>query len=131
MPVSWNADLIADEYLQVTLTDRQREPEQIRDEVISSVPVTVGSVAILEKIRPEWERNAECKDEDPNIFHPTKYESSKAAKKICRACVVIDDCLEYSLKKKDYIGIKGGLTGNERRKLVRERKKTNLELIKD
>ncbi|MBI4101308.1 WhiB family transcriptional regulator [Candidatus Microgenomates bacterium] len=86
----------------------------------------------------EWHQLAKCKGLDPDIFYPidprrvdyvpaTKasiddYERQlTAAKAICDACIVHDECLEYALRKREKHGIWGGKTDRERYNLVRSR----------
>lgn len=82
----------------------------------------------------EWVKQAACAspDVDPNLFHPTRYSTDDRigghhfspatveAKKICGACPVRLECLQYALKEPMWDGIYGGLTPRERRLLVNQ-----------
>lgn len=75
-----------------------------------------------------WQDFSECKDTDPDLFFPERGNdvpgSVKAAKEICKKCLVIDDCLEYHLRLKseeDY-GVAGGMSKNKRDKIRKQQK---------
>jgi WhiB family redox-sensing transcriptional regulator len=83
---------------------------------------------MLENIKldfPEFlkDDNALCAEVDPELFFPTdehgvgnSYTSMKEAKKICNACTLKLQCLEYALRRNES-GIWGGTTEGERRKI--------------
>lgn len=64
-----------------------------------------------------WQEHALCAQTDPEAFFPEKGGSTREAKKVCRACEVQADCLEYALSKDERFGIWGGLSERERRRL--------------
>lgn len=51
--------------------------------------------------------------------------SPERAKKICRTCPVIEECLEYAIRHNED-GVWGGTTKRERRALKRKRKNRDL-----
>ena len=57
---------------------------------------------------------------EPEDFFPEKGGSTREAKKVCRACEVRTECLEYALQHDERFGIWGGLSERERRKLKRQ-----------
>ena len=81
------------------------------------------------------EEEPECQN-DPNLFDPDYYPSKKsynsyvfpdlefrdyaikAAKKICADCPLVDLCLQVALTYKEPAMIWGGLTPDEREKLL-------------
>ncbi|MFC0582035.1 WhiB family transcriptional regulator [Micrococcoides hystricis] len=69
-----------------------------------------------------WQVDALCAQTDPEAFFPEKGGSTRDAKKVCAACTVREECLEYALEKDERFGIWGGLSERERRRL---RKKAN------
>ena len=69
----------------------------------------------------EWMQNANCKDEDPNMFLSSKPEVIATVKKICARCVVKEECLTYALKNAIEDGVWGGLSEKERRALRQRR----------
>jgi WhiB family redox-sensing transcriptional regulator len=67
-----------------------------------------------------WQERALCAQTDPEAFFPEKGGSTREAKKVCRACEVRAECLEYALQHDERFGIWGGLSERERRKLKRQ-----------
>ena len=68
----------------------------------------------------EWQEQALCPQTDPEAFFPEKGGSTREAKRICQACAVRDECLEYALLNDERFGIWGGLSERERRRLKRD-----------
>ncbi|MFT4246186.1 MAG: WhiB family transcriptional regulator [Micrococcaceae bacterium] len=64
-----------------------------------------------------WQVDALCVQTDPEAFFPEKGGSTRDAKKVCGACSVKNQCLEYALSSDERFGIWGGLSERERRKL--------------
>lgn len=71
---------------------------------------------------PDWADYALCAQTDPELFFPEKGGSTGGAKRVCLACPVRDDCLEYALDNDERFGIWGGLSERERRKVKRDRR---------
>jgi WhiB family redox-sensing transcriptional regulator len=69
---------------------------------------------------PEWTKQALCAEVDPVIFFPEIGDNVSNAKRICKACDVRLQCLDYSLQNNERYGIWGGLTEHDRRRLRRE-----------
>lgn len=70
----------------------------------------------------DWRNSALCAQVDPEAWFPEKGRSNKDAKRICRTCEVRVECLEYALSQEDdELGVWGGLSERERRRLRRER----------
>lgn len=65
--------------------------------------------------RPQWHRDAACREHPEVNFFPSRGEDGKAAKALCRACLARDACLEAALVDPLTDGIWGGLTPKERR----------------
>lgn len=64
-----------------------------------------------------WQVDALCAQTDPEAFFPEKGGSTRDAKKVCAACTVKQECLDYALSNDERFGIWGGLSERERRKL--------------
>lgn len=64
-----------------------------------------------------WQARALCAQTDPEAFFPEKGGSTRDAKRVCGACVVRSECLEYALSNDERFGIWGGLSERERRRL--------------
>ena len=71
--------------------------------------------------RPEWMSKGACVGCDPAQFFPTKRVGSRAAKKaaraMCAACPVKDDCLAFAMRDPYVLGVWGGTTEEDRRQL--------------
>lgn len=61
-----------------------------------------------------WQERALCAQTDPESFFPEKGGSTREAKKVCLACEVRSECLEYALSNDERFGIWGGLSERER-----------------
>ena len=69
-----------------------------------------------------WRTRSACRDSDPDVFFPigitgSALEQIETARRICTACTVSRDCLEFALATNQEAGIWGGTTEEERRKL--------------
>jgi WhiB family transcriptional regulator, redox-sensing transcriptional regulator len=73
---------------------------------------------------PTWYTQARCKGIDPEIFYPIADEEGDEAKAICAECPVRLQCLETALANRERDGIWGGATEKERRRIIRQRRKT-------
>lgn len=71
-------------------------------------------------VEQEWQDQALCAQTDPEAFFPEKGGSTREAKRICQACAVRDECLEFALENDERFGIWGGLSDRERRRLKRD-----------
>ena len=71
-----------------------------------------------------WRQRAACRGVDPDIFYPMTEEDAEEAKAICDGCSVRETCLEYALINRERDGVWGGATERERRRIVRQRRKT-------
>lgn len=85
------------------------------------LPAEFGDLrAALEDIThpPEWWQHAACRGMGFDLFFdPTREQQALA---ICRSgCTVLDQCLDGALDSGDRDGVRGGLTGEQRRKLLR------------
>jgi len=72
-----------------------------------------------------WQLQARCRDEDPSLFFAVEGERCEAvsrrqrrAKAVCAQCHVIKECLEHSILHEERFGIWGGLSVEERDRLI-------------
>ncbi|MFI6510164.1 WhiB family transcriptional regulator [Streptosporangium sp. NPDC050855] len=65
-----------------------------------------------------WQDFALCAETDPEAFFPETGGSTEEPKRVCRACEVRTQCLEYALEHGERFGIWGGLSERERRRLA-------------
>ncbi|MGH9177809.1 MAG: WhiB family transcriptional regulator [Acidimicrobiales bacterium] len=71
-----------------------------------------------------WRQRAACRGVDPDIFYPSSDEEAEEAKAICRVCPVRESCLEYAIINRERDGVWGGATERERRRILRQRRKS-------
>ncbi len=71
-----------------------------------------------------WRQYARCLGADPNLFHPQPDDPADKAKAICAICPVREPCLEYAITAREKQGVWGGLTEKERRRLIRQRRRS-------
>ena len=64
-----------------------------------------------------WMVDAECRGCDPDVFFLEVGASARYPKSICAVCVVRDECRSKAIQDKERLGIWGGLTPKERRRL--------------
>jgi WhiB family redox-sensing transcriptional regulator len=74
-------------------------------------------------IKPEpWQQRALCAETDPELFHPEKGGSTRDAKRVCNACEVRAECLDWALEKDEKFGVLGGMSERERRREAKRRR---------
>jgi WhiB family transcriptional regulator, redox-sensing transcriptional regulator len=73
-----------------------------------------------------WRKRAACRGIDVEIFFPATEEDVDAApaKAVCGVCPVRQACLEHALAHREREGIWGGATERERRRILRQRRKS-------
>ena len=69
-----------------------------------------------------WRDKAACTGRQELFFEDHKSTTVRKAKSVCATCAVIDNCREYALVHTEF-GVWGGMTANERRRLLRARRK--------
>jgi WhiB family redox-sensing transcriptional regulator len=72
-----------------------------------------------------WQLAARCRGEDPALFFPPDRERGHdrgiretRAKALCERCPVTAKCLEHSMKFPEYFGIWGGLSEDQRTRML-------------
>ena len=71
-----------------------------------------------------WRSKAACNGLDPQIFYPETDEEAAIAKTVCAGCPVQGACLEYALGRREKEGVWGGCTERERRRIIRQRRRS-------
>ncbi len=86
----------------------------------------------LRNLRPvydewAWQEQSNCKDADSDLFFlepllrgKQKREKERKAKAICKACPVVNECLDHAMRTPEYFGVWGGMTADERNALLRK-----------
>ncbi|HEY8057720.1 MAG TPA: WhiB family transcriptional regulator [Acidimicrobiales bacterium] len=72
-----------------------------------------------------WNDQAACRGLDPEIFYPVSEEEATRAKAVCGQCAVQEACLEHALGSRERDGVWGGATEKERRRIIRQRRRSN------
>lgn len=75
-------------------------------------------------MKQTWHEQASCRGLDPDIFYPVTDEDAESAKDVCTACTVRVSCLEYALAAREVEGVWGGATERDRRRMIRQRRRT-------
>jgi WhiB family redox-sensing transcriptional regulator len=69
-----------------------------------------------------WMLEAHCRGVDPDKFFPTDGAGVEAIQRMCSACPVQTECLEYALFNRIELGVWGGVSARERRRILRRRR---------
>jgi WhiB family transcriptional regulator, redox-sensing transcriptional regulator len=76
----------------------------------------------------EWQYEGACRHADPTLFfHPegergaARRRRDAAAKSICAACPVMEQCREHALAVREPYGVWGGLSEDDRLFVLSER----------
>lgn len=86
-------------------------------------PATPARDVIPVRDQP-WRQHGACRGLDADIFYPTADDEATAAKSICADCPVRQPCLECALANRERDGVWGGATEKERRRMIRQRRRT-------
>ncbi len=70
----------------------------------------------------EWMIHARCRGANPTDFFPSDGLGVEAAQRVCIACPVRIECLEYALVNRIEHGVWGGASERERRRILRRRR---------
>jgi WhiB family redox-sensing transcriptional regulator len=75
-------------------------------------------------MKQTWRETGACRGIDPGIFYPGEDDDAEEAKAVCAVCVVRQACLEHALASREKEGVWGGATERERRRIIRQRRRT-------
>jgi WhiB family redox-sensing transcriptional regulator len=77
-------------------------------------------------MKQPWRSSAACRGLDPQLFYPVTDEEHDAApaKAVCAVCPVREPCLDHALGSREKEGVWGGATERERRRIIRQRRRT-------
>ena len=73
----------------------------------------------------DWRSSAACRDTEPDLFFPVGTTGDatyqiESAKRVCVGCDSQKACLEFALATNQEIGVWGGTTEEERRRLRKQ-----------
>ena len=71
-----------------------------------------------------WRQLGACTGLEPTMFYPDDGDEALEAKAVCAGCGVRVACLEHALASREKEGIWGGATERERRRIIRQRRRT-------
>src|SRR6187455_2888565 len=69
-----------------------------------------------------WMFHGRCRGVNPAEFFPSDGTGVEAAQRVCAACPVSSECLEYALLHRIEHGVWGGASERERRRILRRRR---------
>ena len=74
----------------------------------------------------DWRAQGNCRGADISIFfaEDDDFFLQREAKRICASCEVREPCLEQALADREKVGVWGGFTATERRRILRRRRRT-------
>lgn len=71
----------------------------------------------------DWTADALCAQVDADLFFPEKGGDARSPQRVCQACPVMAECLEYALQNSERFGVWGGMSERARRKLQLDRER--------
>ena len=83
------------------------------------------------KTQESWRDAGLCRDKDPNLFYPlgrgrTAAQQVEVAKAFCLVCPSREPCLTFALATGQELGVWGGTSPEERRRLLGRRRRTQV-----
>ncbi len=109
---------------QMTIEDRSETRSMFTS--IAPTVINVSTTPVKWDV-DKWRTDAACSDFDTNMFFPDPESEDdvvpqiSAAKAICAACPVRQNCLEFAIRTRQLDGVWGGCTPEERRSIRRRR----------
>jgi len=83
----------------------------------------------------EWQLQGSCRDADPRLFFhpegergPARRERDAAARDICGACPVLQQCRSHALTVREPYGVWGGLTEDDREAIYADERRRHLRV---
>jgi WhiB family redox-sensing transcriptional regulator len=88
--------------------------------------VPISDLIIQGSVLPDikWRELGACRGLEPETFYPLTEEEADQAKAVCAQCSVQTACLEFALAHREKEGIWGGATERERRRIIRQRRRS-------
>ena len=79
----------------------------------------------------DWMERGKCREMDPALFFPNDGMGVQVAQRICAECPVREECLEYALANRVDHGVWGGTSERERRRILRSRRLSRVQLSRN
>jgi WhiB family redox-sensing transcriptional regulator len=83
-----------------------------------------GGQRVVSAKEINWRQLGACRGLEPSIFYPDDEDEALEAKTVCDQCGVRVACLEFALQSREKAGVWGGATERERRRMIRQRRRT-------
>lgn len=121
----WWADIdkIIEEAEYVSKRSRPKAFIEIELEYVARITTAVEELVEDQLNIPELPvfTSAVCATVDPEIFFPEKGKATdiRKARKLCLRCIHTSECREFAIKNRIKYGIWGGMTYNDRRKMMK------------
>jgi WhiB family redox-sensing transcriptional regulator len=71
-----------------------------------------------------WQDKGACRGLETAVFYPDPEEDGTEAKAVCDRCPVRQPCLEWALSNREKEGVWGGCNERERRRILRQRRRS-------
>lgn len=71
-----------------------------------------------------WQSRGACRGLETAVFYPDPEEDGGEAKAVCDRCPVRQPCLEWALSHREKEGVWGGCNERERRRILRQRRRS-------
>ena len=71
-----------------------------------------------------WRELGACRGLDPGMFYPDDDDDAEVQRRCAQQCDVRIACLEHALASREKQGVWGGATERERRRIIRQRRRS-------
>jgi WhiB family transcriptional regulator, redox-sensing transcriptional regulator len=85
-------------------------------------PAVLALARIIATAGRPWTDQALCAQADPDAFFSESARQTTVAKAVCCRCPVRQPCLSQALDAREEFGVWGGLDGNERQRLLHNKR---------
>jgi WhiB family redox-sensing transcriptional regulator len=73
----------------------------------------------------QWKDRHLCRETDPELFFASSKPAIRQAQAICGECPVLEACREYAIPDWTLVGVWGGTTTSERKKIRAARREAS------
>ena len=117
---------VPDDFLKRVWSSRPSEPRFTRAETViyrQRGPKLRRTLVVSVK-EIVWRELGACRGLEAAMFYPDDDDLALEAKAVCAGCDVRIACLEHALQAREKAGIWGVATERERRRMIRQRRRT-------
>jgi WhiB family transcriptional regulator, redox-sensing transcriptional regulator len=76
-----------------------------------------------DELAADWRADAACREIDIDVFFAVDETRQREAIAVCETCPVRQECLEYAITAREQYGVWGGVREQDRKRLVRARRR--------